>query len=214
MVNLKSTGPRNDAPSTTSTIGSIGREKPQNVVNLHRAMRPFQASANKSGNKATLRNRNSHYLNQNRVNQNRPSQNRVPQQNFQKPAQSAGFDTPTRFIWPYKGPILRNFNQAHLKGIDIKGQFGMPVKAAAGGTVVYSGNGLKGYGNLIIIKHNENFLTAYAHNEKLMVKEGERVSLGQEIAKVGKTGTDSVKLHFEIRYKGKPIDPLRLLPKG
>lgn len=118
------------------------------------------------------------------------------------------------FIWPHKGPILRNFKQANLKGIEIKGQLGMPVKAAAGGIVVYSGNGLKGYGNLIIIKHDENFLSAYAHNDKLMVKEGERVTLGQKIANLGKTGTDCVKLHFEIRYKGKPIDPLQLLPKG
>jgi len=107
---------------------------------------------------------------------------------------------------------LRTFQASHAKGIDIGGAAGNSVKASACGTVVYGGNGLKGYGNLIIIKHNEDFLTAYAHNEKLMVKEGDRVTLGQEIAKIGKTDTDRVKLHFEIRYKGKPVDPLRFLP--
>lgn len=118
------------------------------------------------------------------------------------------------FIWPHKGPILKNFGQANSKGIDIKGKVGMPVKASSGGLVVYSGNGLKGYGNLIIIKHDENFLTAYAHNDKLMVKEGERVNRGQEIAKIGHSGTDCVKLHFEVRYKGKPLNPVKLLPKA
>lgn len=115
------------------------------------------------------------------------------------------------WAWPHKGPILRGFQASNAKGIDIGGSNG-PVKASAKGTVVYSGSGLKGYGNLIIIKHDEDFLSAYAHNDKLMVKEGERVVLGQDIATIGKTDTDRVKLHFEIRYKGKPVDPLRFLP--
>lgn len=116
--------------------------------------------------------------------------------------------------WPIRGPMLRAFHHdGKGKGIDIGGSLGSPVKAAAKGVVVYSGNALKGYGNLIIIKHNEDFLSAYAHNRELKVKEGERVNLGQEIATMGKTGVEQVKMHFEIRYKGKPVDPLRYLPK-
>lgn len=117
------------------------------------------------------------------------------------------------WIWPAKGPILRRFKQSlHVKGIDIGGTLGQSVKSTAKGIVVYSGHGLKGYGNLIIIKHEQDFLSAYAHNDKLMVKEGDRVARGQEIARMGKTDAEKVKLHFEIRYKGNPIDPLRCLP--
>lgn len=116
--------------------------------------------------------------------------------------------------WPTSGPILRHFHQGEkVKGIDIAGKAGSLVKSAAKGTIVYSGSALKGYGNLIIIKHNEEFLTAYAHNQELMVKEGDKVEFGQPIAKMGKTDSDRVKLHFEIRYKGKPVDPMKLLPK-
>ncbi len=118
------------------------------------------------------------------------------------------------WIWPAKGAILTNFSsgQATLKGIDIAGIEGTPILAASEGEVVYSGNSLRGYGNLIIIKHQKNFLSAYAHNSKNMVKEGERVAAGQRIAQMGKTGTDRVKLHFEVRHHGKPIDPESVLP--
>lgn len=116
--------------------------------------------------------------------------------------------------WPVLGRIIRPFQGTGKgKGIDIAGTLDKPIKAAAGGIVVYSGNGLKGYGNLIIIKHNEDFLSAYAHNRELRVKEGEQVRSGQEIALMGQTDAEQVKLHFEIRYKGKPINPLRFLPK-
>lgn len=117
--------------------------------------------------------------------------------------------------WPVQGRILRSFQGIGKgKGIDIAGTSGKPIKAAAEGVVVYSGNGLKGYGNLIIIKHNEDFLSAYAHNRELRVKEGERVRLGQEIALMGQTDAEQVKVHFEIRYKGKPVNPLGFLPKN
>lgn len=117
------------------------------------------------------------------------------------------------WAWPAKGGILTRFsaNQT-FKGIDIGGTEGTAVFAASDGEVVYSGDSLRGYGNLIIIKHNKNFITAYAHNRKNMVKEGERVKLGQRIAEMGQTGTDKVKLHFEVRYQGKPIDPQEVLP--
>jgi len=113
------------------------------------------------------------------------------------------------WIWPAKGSAA-----LALKGMDIAGSEGAPVLAANSGEVVYSGNSLRGYGNLIIIKHSNFFISAYAHNRKNMVKEGEHVSIGQRIAEMGRTGTDKVKLHFEVRYKGKPIDPYEVLPSN
>jgi lipoprotein NlpD len=99
------------------------------------------------------------------------------------------------------------------KGIDIAGQRGQSVNASANGVVVYAGNALRGYGNLVIIKHNDDYLSAYAHNDQVYVKEQQKVSVGQKIASMGSSGTSTVKLHFEIRYKGKSVDPMRYLPK-
>jgi lipoprotein NlpD len=112
-----------------------------------------------------------------------------------------------------KGPILAKFSsQEHgNKGLDIGGALGTPVKAAAAGQVVYAGNALRGYGNLIIIKHNDDFLSAYAHNHRLLVKERESVAAGQTIAEMGNSDADRIQLHFEIRYRGKSVDPLRYL---
>ena len=117
--------------------------------------------------------------------------------------------------WPTKGKVIRAYSSrlGGNKGIDIAGKIGQPVLAASAGKVVYSGNGLAGYGNLIIVKHSEQFLSAYAHNRKLFVKEGGEVKRGEKIAELGKSGTTEAKLHFEIRYKGKPVDPLKYLPK-
>ena len=117
--------------------------------------------------------------------------------------------------WPSKGMIIKKFSKksATRKGLDISGRLGQAVKASAAGKVVYSGSGLRGYGRLIIVKHNERFLSAYAHNRKLLVKEGQVVKQGQRIAEMGRSGTDRVKLHFEIRSDGNPVDPLRYLPK-
>lgn len=114
--------------------------------------------------------------------------------------------------WPVRGPVLNSFDDAKNKGINIGGAAGEPVKAAGDGRVVYAGNGLRGYGNLIIIKHNATFLTAYAHNRALMVKEGDAVTKGQKIAEMGNTDSDRVMLHFEVRREGKPVDPLKYLP--
>jgi lipoprotein NlpD len=117
------------------------------------------------------------------------------------------------WIWPAKGKVVTGFSEAaSLKGIDIAGTAGQPVAASAGGKVVYAGTGLRGYGKLIIIKHNGTFLSAYAHNKDLVVKEGQQVAKGQKIAEMGNTDADQVKLHFEIRRHGKPMDPLRYLP--
>ena len=118
--------------------------------------------------------------------------------------------------WPVHGKLITTFksNKTGRKGIDIAGSEGKSIKAAASGKVVYSGNGLISYGNLVIIKHNRSYLSAYAHNRKLLVKEGEAVKAGQKIAELGKTGADSPRLHFEIRKNGKPVNPLKYLPRS
>jgi len=118
------------------------------------------------------------------------------------------------WYWPVKGSLRNRFDPSNgKKGLDIEGKMGQPILAAAGGTVVYSGNGLIGYGNLVIIKHDDNFLSAYGHNRRLLVKEGNAVKQGQKIAEMGDSGKQGVILHFEIRRDGKPVDPLRYLPK-
>ncbi|MBI3935364.1 MAG: peptidoglycan DD-metalloendopeptidase family protein [Betaproteobacteria bacterium] len=115
--------------------------------------------------------------------------------------------------WPAIGKVISTFSEgANLKGVSIGGKLGQPVLASAAGRVVYSGSGLRGYGKLVIIKHNKTFLSVYAHNSELVVKEGQNVVKGQKIAEMGNTDTDRVKLHFEIRRFGKPVDPIRLLP--
>jgi lipoprotein NlpD len=124
---------------------------------------------------------------------------------------SAGADD-VSFIWPASGALIASFDEAKNKGLGIAGKAGDPVLAAADGRVVYAGAGLRGYGNLIILKHNNTFLTAYAHNQTLLVKEDQNVKKGQRIAEMGSTDADRVKLHFEIRRSGKPVDPARYLP--
>lgn len=115
--------------------------------------------------------------------------------------------------WPIKGKIVKNFFQSGSKGIDISGQLGQSVRAAETGKVVYSGHGLLGYGNLLIIKHNEMYLSAYANNSRLLVNEGQVVKKSQVIAKVGRVGSGQPALHFEIRKNGKPVNPVSYLPK-
>lgn len=127
------------------------------------------------------------------------------------PAAADGADD-MNFIWPSAGSLLAGFDEARNKGFDINGKAGDPVLAAADGRVVYAGAGLRGYGNLVILKHNNTYLTAYAHNQTLLVKEDQNVRRGQKIAEMGSTDADRVKLHFEIRRQGKPVDPARYLP--
>lgn len=119
-----------------------------------------------------------------------------------------------RWVWPTRGRVIAKFalGDQGNKGLDIAGQRGQDVSATAAGVVVYAGNALRGYGNLIIIKHNEEYLSAYAHNDRLLITEGQSVKAGQKIASMGSTGTNSVRLHFEIRYKGKPVNPNNYLP--
>jgi len=127
--------------------------------------------------------------------------------------QSAARKEPIRWGWPAKGKLLKIESLTARSGLRIGGRLGQRVQASADGEVVYSGSGLLGYGKLIIIKHNEKFLSAYGHNSELLVKEGDRVRSGQQIAKMGKAVNGDVMLHFEIRERGKPIDPLKYLPK-
>ncbi|MEY2687929.1 MAG: lipoprotein NlpD [Pseudomonadota bacterium] len=121
-------------------------------------------------------------------------------------------DEDVTWAWPAQGPLISSFDESRNKGVAIAGKAGDPVVAAADGRVVYAGSGLRGYGNLIIIKHNDTYLTAYAHNQALLVKEDQPVRRGQKIAEMGASDADRVQLHFEIRRKGKPMDPTRMLP--
>ena len=125
---------------------------------------------------------------------------------------SASGEEDLGWIWPGSGPVLAGFDDAKNKGLDIGGAAGDAVLASADGKVVYAGAGLRGYGNLIILKHNNTFLTAYAHNQTLLVKEDQTVKKGQKIAEMGNSDSERVKLHFEVRRQGKPVDPSKYLP--
>lgn len=141
------------------------------------------------------------------INDKLASQSR-PGNNVSSTASSAGFD----WAWPAKGKITNPFSEGgNAKGIDIEGTMGQEVYAAASGKVIYNGGDLRGYGNMIIIKHDKDFLSVYAHNSKTTVKEGQSITKGQKIAEMGSSGTDKVKLHFEIRFQGKSVDPVKYL---
>lgn len=127
-------------------------------------------------------------------------------------ASGGGGDEEVNWLWPARGPVLSGFDEVKNKGLDIGGVAGDPVLAAADGRVVYVGASLRGYGNLVILKHNNTYLTAYAHNQLLLVKEDQTVRRGQKIAEMGNTDADRVKLHFEVRRQGKPVDPAKHLP--
>jgi len=128
------------------------------------------------------------------------------------PVAPAAPEPATNWIWPVNGSVVAGFDEVKNKGIDLAGKAGDPVLAVADGRVVYVGAGLRGYGNLIILKHDNVFLTAYAHNRALLVKEDQTVLKGQKIAEMGNSDADRVKLHFEVRRQGKPVDPLKHLP--
>jgi len=146
--------------------------------------------------------------------ENAPGNKPVVPANAGAPSQapaSAGPDE-VSFAWPAQGTLLNYFNESKNKGIDIGNKAGQAVLAAADGKVVYAGSGLRGYGNLIILKHNETYLSAYAHNQVLLVKEDQLIKKGQKIAEMGNSDSDEVALHFEIRKSGKPVDPMKYLP--
>ena len=127
------------------------------------------------------------------------------------PAATPAVTEDIAFAWPASGSVIAGFDEAKNKGLDIGGKAGDAVLAAADGQVVYAGAGLRGYGNLVILKHNSTYLTAYAHNQKLLVKEDQKVRKGDKIAEMGSSDADRVKLHFEVRRQGKPVDPAKFL---
>ena len=127
-------------------------------------------------------------------------------------APAAAGDEKLSWMWPTSGKVIATFDEGKSKGIDIAGKVGQPVVAAGSGKVMYAGSGIRGYGNLVIVKHNNSLLSAYAHNRTILVKEGQTVSKGQTIAEMGDSDADTVKLHFEIRQQGKPVDPAKFLP--
>ena len=129
-----------------------------------------------------------------------------------KAPQATAGDDEVNWLWPANGPLVGGFDEIKNKGVDIGGSAGDSVLAAADGRVVYVGAGLRGYGNLIILKHNNTYLTAYAHNQALLIKEDQSVRRGQKIAEMGNSDADRVKLHFEVRRQGKPVDPIKFLP--
>lgn len=141
----------------------------------------------------------------------RPEPTKAPDKSADMPAPLTSDDESVSWIWPADGKVIANFSDGK-KGIDIAGKLGQPVLAAGAGKVLYAGSGIRGYGNLVIVKHSNNLLSAYAHNKTIFVKEDQTVTKGQKIAEMGSSDSDSVKLHFEIRQQGKPVDPSKFLP--
>lgn len=139
------------------------------------------------------------------------SEPRPAEKPAEPPAAIAPDDENIAWVWPAEGRVVSTFSDGK-RGIDIAGKLGQPVVAAGAGKVLYAGSGIRGYGNLVIVKHSNNLLSAYAHNKTIFVKEDQNVSKGQKIAEMGNSDSDEVKLHFEIRHQGKPVDPTRFLP--
>jgi len=165
--------------------------------------------------KSSTKQKNKQKITRERSSKSLKENKKIAKKPLPKPSTKGFVKGKVNWQWPSKGMIIETFSgkDATRKGIDIGGRAGQVIEASANGRVVYSGSGLRGYGRLIIIKHNERYLSAYAHNRKLLVKEGQQVKQGQKIAEMGRSGTDRVKLHFEIRREGTPVNPLRFLPK-
>jgi lipoprotein NlpD len=145
--------------------------------------------------------------------ESKPEAKPEPKPEAAKPTPAADRDPEAiEFAWPARGKVMQGFAEPNNKGLDISGKPGDPVLAAASGRVMYTGTGIRGYGKLIVIKHDNNFNSVYAHNREILVKEGQNVTRGQRIAELGDTDADAPKLHFEIRKSGKPVDPARYLP--
>lgn len=145
------------------------------------------------------------------ANKTGPNGEKRPYSEAEASAATGGDEESVSWMWPAEGRVISNFDD-NKKGIDIAGKSGQPVLAAGSGKVMYAGSGIRGYGNLVIVKHTNTLLSAYAHNKSIAVKEGQSVTRGQKIAEMGDSDTDSVKLHFEIRQQGKPVDPSKFLP--
>ncbi|WP_186176556.1 peptidoglycan DD-metalloendopeptidase family protein [Vibrio jasicida] len=219
---LKLWAPKYVAPKYGHKVGPVVppvvATKPAPVTKTSTASKPSNSSKSSTQKPATTTPKVAQKQPPKKVEQSKPkeyvgskgNQNVKPK----PPVTAAKNDKVSKWLWPTKGRVIKNFSAGEQgnKGIDIAGQRGQPIVSTAAGTVVYSGNALRGYGNLIIVKHNDNYLSAYAHNDRLLVSEGQSVKSGQKIATMGSSGSKSVKLHFEIRYQGKSVNPKRYLP--
>ncbi|PSW59971.1 hypothetical protein C0W54_17660 [Photobacterium kishitanii] len=195
------------APSTTKTVTQTVTKPVQPAVVVKPAVQ-------KTTNKPVAKQEAKEYSGNSKVNKSVTTKpvTKAPAKPVTKPTVQV---SSSGWSWPVKGKVITGFSNADNgnKGIDITAARGTPIRATAAGKVVYAGDALRGYGNLVIIKHSEDYLSAYAHNDKILVKEQQSVKAGQEIATMGSSGASSVRLHFEIRYKGKSVDPMRFLPK-
>ncbi|WP_394777715.1 peptidoglycan DD-metalloendopeptidase family protein [Undibacterium sp.] len=192
--------PANAAPSANNKTGPRGDKKAYSDANLAELQKADSAAAPASGVVATIP---------------KPDTPVVvpPVAPPVRPAEAPASDADTvDWMWPSDGKVIATFDEAKNKGLDISGKLGQAVLAAGSGKVMYAGSGIRGYGNLVIIKHSSNLLSAYAHNKSILVKEGDSISKGQKIAEMGNSDSDAVKLHFEIRQQGKPVDPAKFLP--
>jgi lipoprotein NlpD len=218
---------RLDAPEEPKAVAQVGTARSRSAVEarpLSEAPPPLQVAPVDGGTKTSPKALRLPYSEQNLALLSRsdqaPAAKPAPQPAVQpvstavvRPEAAAPRDPEAiEFIWPAKGRVLTGFAEPNSKGVDIAGRSGDPVLAAAPGRVMYTGSGIRGYGKLIVIKHDNGFNSVYAHNREILVKEGQSVARGQQIAELGDTDTDTPKLHFEIRKSGKPVDPLRYLP--
>lgn len=181
------------APASSHKTGPRGDKRPYSETALAELQKP-DAAASASASVST------------------PSKTEPPRAVEKAPdVASAPDEENISWMWPADGKVISTFSDGK-RGIDIAGKFGQPVLAAGAGKVLYAGSGIRGYGNLVIVKHSNNLLSAYAHNKTIFVKEDQTVAKGQKIAEMGNSDSDSVKLHFEIRHQGKPVDPSKFLP--
>jgi lipoprotein NlpD len=175
------------APATVNKNSPHGEKRPYSEATLAELQKPDNAASQKSA----------------------AEENKTTEKTAAASAEAA--EENVSWMWPADGKVVSAFDEGK-KGIDIAGKSGQPVMAAGAGKVMYAGSGIRGYGNLVIVKHTNNLLSAYAHNKTILVKEGQLVSKGQKIAEMGDSDADAVKLHFEIRQQGKPVDPSKFLP--
>lgn len=205
-----------DAGADYRDIATMNQLANPNIIQLDRTLcvrRLVSKTVKKAPPVTTAANTNAKQTDKNTDNEKSAAVTKKPVEDMPSTAAAtnAAMADGVKFAWPAKGKVIAGFNESSNKGINIAGKMGEPVDAAAEGKVVYAGSGLRGYGNLVIIKHEGNYLTAYAHNSKILVKEGEAVKRGQRIADMGDSDADTAMLHFEVRRQGKPVDPMKFL---
>lgn len=205
-INTESNVSTAASANTTPTVVAISEPKAISEPYSEEALKRPPPTAKSTVNPATAKAAASTAA----VASNKPAAEAKPE-NKPEPKSDSGSPEDIDWAWPTKGKVIANFNEATNKGIDIAGTTGQAINAAAAGKVIYSGSDLRGYGKLVIVKHNKTYLSVYAHNSAILVKEGQQVSRGQKIAEMGNTDSNAVKLHFEIRRQGKSVDPDKYL---